>query len=375
MKRGLLITGIVVSAVAVFVSSAGYLAWQYFGNRVAGQMTVLPNVTVATSNPLPGSFLAALRDNGPHEPLNVLILGSDTREGQGAGFGDVAGARSDTAMLVHINAARTDATVISWPRDLYVTLPSCVSSTGKTYGEWSTKFNAAFSEGGPNCTITTITALSGIPVHHVVVVDFNGFKSIVDALGGLPVCLPEAVNDEKAHVTLPAGQQTLTGVQALGLARARKSLADGSDLRRIDRQQALVARAFKYMKDSGIFTDPRKMFDIAQLGAASLSVDSGLSDFNALAGLAWQMRNITPGHIHFVMVPYHADSEGGNAFLDDPITQDIFGSILADQIPASAKTKLTDPVSVPDPKSTTPTASASPTAKPAATPVCTDPLW
>lgn len=350
------------------------LGLRFFGNRVTGKMAVIPQVTVATSSPLPASFLGALTDRGPYEPLNILIIGSDTRAGQGSGFGfegKISGARSDTTMLVHLNAARTDVTVVSWPRDLYVTLPECVNENGKIYSSWSSKFNAAFSEGGANCTISTILALSGIEVHHVIIVDFKGFQAIVDQIGGLPVCLPEAVNDDKAHVVLPAGQQTLTGKDALGLARARKSLADGSDLRRIDRQQALAVHALEFMRSSGFFSDPKKMYSIAQTVAASLSVDAGLSNLYGLAALAWQSRHITPGHVHFVTVPYHADKEGPNAFLEDPLTQEIFQAVLTDQIPASAKVKLADPVSM----SGAPTASSDPKTKPTSTPVCANPLW
>lgn len=378
-KRTVLIA---VLATLLLLSVGGVVAFNVVLGQVTSHIKVLPKANVATSNPLPNSFLSILNDSTPKEPLNVLLLGSDTRAGQGNGFGKVAGARSDTTMLVHINAARTDATVISFPRDLWVTVPECTDEQGVHHGSYTAKFNAAFAFGGANCTIALISHLSGIPVHHVVIVDFKGFQAIIDALGGLPVCLPEAVDDKEAHIQLPAGQQTLTGKQALGLARARHSLADGSDLQRINRQQSLVAHAFKYIKDKGVLTDPKTLYDLAPIAASALTVDPGLSGTYALAGLAWQMKNINPGHIHFFMVPYHGAGEAPDRTLTDVVAQQVFKDVLADLVPAAAQAKLSDPVATP-PKtagtgakpSSSPSASATGSTSSTVSEMCADPLW
>lgn len=121
--------------------------------------------------------------------MNLLLMGSDSRAGQGKGFGTAGGARSDTTLLVHLYEGRRKALVVSIPRDTEVTIPPCKNSDGQQFGTWTTKFNAAFAIGGPICTIKTIKAETGITINHFIVVDFKGFKNVVNALGGVDVCL------------------------------------------------------------------------------------------------------------------------------------------------------------------------------------------
>ena len=116
-------------------------------------------------------------------------MGSDTRAGQGTGFGSAGGARSDTAILVHLYEGRKKAVAVSIPRDSEVTIPPCTGPKGQQYGRWTTKFNAAFAIGGPVCTIKTIQSETGLTVDKFVIVDFKAFKQVVDVLGGVRPCL------------------------------------------------------------------------------------------------------------------------------------------------------------------------------------------
>jgi len=120
-------------------------------------------------------------------PLNILLMGTDTRTGQGGGFGDeteLGGeGRSDTTMLVHLSGDRKSAIVVSIPRDSVVAIPACTKTDGTTTSETTGLFNSAFSTAGPACTIKTVETLTGITINHAVIVDFVGFSSIVDALG------------------------------------------------------------------------------------------------------------------------------------------------------------------------------------------------
>ena len=196
--------------------------------------------------------------------LNILILGSDIRTGKsdvdGAGAsGDVDGMRADTTMIMHISADRKRVYFVSIPRDTVVDIPSCVvQSADKKKTENSepvekTKFNSAFAIGGKEgyvptaaaCSMKTVEALTKVRLSGYVVVNFASFKSIVDELGGIPMYFPEARKDSASGLNVPAGCRLLRGDQALALARARKSIGDGSDIGRISRQQDLVKAIVK----------------------------------------------------------------------------------------------------------------------------------
>ena len=168
-------------------------------------------------------------------PLNILLMGTDTRTDQGGGFGsevEYGGTgRSDTTILIHLSNDRKSAIAVSIPRDSVVNIPACTKEDGTTVAERTDLFNSAFASAGPACTVKTLETLTGVTVNHAVIVDFIGFSNVVDALGGIKVCLTEAIDEpveNGAGIQLPAGVQVVDGKNALGLMRARYSLADGS---------------------------------------------------------------------------------------------------------------------------------------------------
>jgi LCP family protein required for cell wall assembly len=158
----------------------------------------------------------------PTEAVNILVLGSDSRSGvenQELGGGDSTGARSDTAMVVHIDAGRTGATVVSIPRDTLVTRPSCpLPSGGSTAVAYGAMFNTAYSVGGPVCAVKTVESMTNVRMDHFIEVDFSGFAKLVDALGGVTVTTEEDIDDEDSHLHLAAGTHHLDGTQAPGTA-------------------------------------------------------------------------------------------------------------------------------------------------------------
>ncbi|MGN9843794.1 LCP family protein [Nonomuraea sp. H19] len=204
---------------------------------------------------------------------NVLVIGSDTREGAGnAKYGpwlakSGVGGRSDTIMIIHLPADRGKAIAVSVPRDSMVAIPSCSGKPGRT-----DMINSAYNSGGAACLRKTLEKLTGLTLQHTVEVDFTGFKGMVDALGGVQVTLPEAVNDRQAKLKLPAGKNTLDGEQALGFARLRH-YGDGSDISRIKRQQQLVLAMLKKVK--GTMSDPGRLKTF--LGEVRKSVKTDMS--------------------------------------------------------------------------------------------------
>ncbi|MEU3658509.1 LCP family protein [Streptomyces sp. NPDC032940] len=243
----------------------------------------------------------------PSGALNLLVLGSDSRggeENQGLGGGDSEGARSDTAMVVHLDAGRTSATVVSIPRDTLVTRPSCpLPSGGTTREAEGAMFNTAYALGGPVCAVKTVESMTGVRMDHYLEIDFSGFAGLVDALGGVTVTTDVDIDDDKSHLHLDAGTHHLDGTQALGLARTRYGLAGGSDLARIGLQQKLVKALLTQISDAGLLTDPARLYRVADAVTGSLTTDTGLDSLGELTNLGRSLQGLSADAVRTVTMP------------------------------------------------------------------------
>jgi LCP family protein required for cell wall assembly len=269
-----------------------------------------------------GIHVAAADPKGPPPPKpvanaeNFLLIGSDSRAGaNGAGTGgsDVPGQRSDTTLILHISAGGNHATLVSIPRDSYVSIPSCNLPHGKHSQPLTAKFNAAFSEGGASCTITTIQHLTDIRIDHYAVVNFVGFEHIVEALGGVRMCVAQPLNDPKrtdpatgqpigSGLKLPAGKSVeINGGQALDLMRARYGIGDGSDIDRIKRQQQFVGAMIRKVTSGGLLLDPIKLTKVLSAVAHSLTTDG--FGFSTMRQLASALHNVGSGGVQLLTVP------------------------------------------------------------------------
>jgi LCP family protein required for cell wall assembly len=238
-------------------------------------------------------------------PVTILVMGSDKRSGQGnTGYGDFEGARSDTTMLVHIYPDRDSAVVLSIPRDTVTDLPSCKTAQGKTMAPIRERFNAAFDRGGPGCTLKAVEKLTGLRVDHFVVLDFNGFKKTIDALGGVQVCLTRPLQDRQSGVDLPAGRTRVSGEQALGFVRVRHNIGDGSDLGRINRQQLFLSSLIQEVTSSGLLKDPLRMWRVLRESSKSVATDKAMADTKAILALATSLVGMRPDDITFVTLPW-----------------------------------------------------------------------
>ncbi|WP_433547362.1 LCP family protein [Streptomyces sp. CA-294286] len=235
---------------------------------------------------------------------NILLIGSDTRAGDNSKYGrDEGTQRSDTTILLHLAADRSSATAVSLPRDLMVDIPTCTKADGSRTRAMFAQFNWAFEMGGTACTIRTVEKLTGIRLDHHMVVDFEGFKDMVDAVDGVAVCLKEPIDDHDAHLKLDAGPQTLNGEQALGYVRARKSIGGGSDTERMDRQQQFLASLVNKMQSTGVLLNPTKLYPVLDAATKSLTTDPGLASLRDLYDLATSMRDVPSEKVQFMTVP------------------------------------------------------------------------
>ncbi|WP_256215955.1 LCP family protein [Streptomyces sp. Ag109_O5-10] len=236
---------------------------------------------------------------------NILLIGSDTRAGDGNGrYGKDSGTeRSDTTILLHLARDRRSATAVSLPRDLMVHVPGCLRADGRRTEPSFTLFNSAFEAGGSACTIRTVEKLTGIRIDHHVVVDFSGFKDMVDAIDGVQVCLKKPIDDKAAKLRLPAGRVTLDGEQALGYVRVRKSLGDGSDTARMDRQQQFLGALVNKVQTSDVLLNPAKLYPLLDAATSALTTDPELASLRGLYQLVRGLRDVPTDQVQFLTVP------------------------------------------------------------------------
>ncbi|MEU9217998.1 LCP family protein required for cell wall assembly [Streptomyces ambofaciens] len=324
-RRRLGIAGVVVVALAGGAVGVGWAVYAKLSGNI-------------TSDEAAAAELARYEKERPTSLVrgaqNVLLIGSDSRAGDGnARYGRDSGTeRSDTTILLHLAAGRDSVTAVSLPRDLMVDVPGCHRPDGSRTEPALQQFNYAFAAGGSACSIRTVEKLTGIRVDHHVVVDFEGFKEMVDALDGVEVCLRRPVDDKDAKLKLPAGRVTLDGEQALGYVRARKSLGDGSDTDRMDRQQRFLGALVNKVQSNDVLLNPVKLYPVLDAATSSLTTDPDLANLRGLYDLVRGLRGIPAERVQFLTVP--RESYTGDANRDQlvqPAAEKLFTRLRTDE--------------------------------------------
>jgi len=298
--------GLGATAAVLVVATAGVGAWFY--HRLDHNISTFSADGVATSRPPAGPTAS-----GGGRAVNVLLLGSDTREdgNSSLGGGEEGVGHSDTAILLHVYADHKHAVGVSIPRDTLVTIPACRLADGRwTTPRTNQMFNSAFTvgefkQGNPACTQNTVEALTGLRIDHTIVVDFKGFAAMTEAVHGVDVCVPNDVNSYGIH--LAKGRQTVAGQTALDYVRARHGFGDGSDIGRVKRQQAFLSSLIKKVQNQGF--NPTTIFPLADAATRSLTVDPELGSAMKLADFAQSLQDIKIGDIKFVTVPWRYSGE------------------------------------------------------------------
>ncbi|WP_030544342.1 LCP family protein [Streptomyces albus] len=251
----------------------------------------------------------------PTSGRNILVLGSDSRAGENAALdaGKAPGARSDTALVVHIPEGRSRATAVSIPRDTLVTRPACEQSSGRTLPEAGrVMFNSVYAQAGPACVVKTVERMSGIRMDHYVEIDFAGFRDLVDALGGVTITTDRAIDDKATGLRLAAGTHRLDGEEALRFVRTRHGVGDGSDLGRIGLQQQFLMALLTEIKRQEILTSPAKLYKIADAATASLTTDAAIGSLSGLADFGRSLKGIDPAAMETITLPVARDERDPN---------------------------------------------------------------
>ncbi|MBO3745094.1 LCP family protein [Streptosporangiaceae bacterium NEAU-GS5] len=291
---------------------------------------------------------AALGGNRPVNQtgaLNILLVGSDSRAGDNKKYGQHMlndGERTDTIMMLHVSPDRDKVMLVSFPRDSMVNVPQCKNQrTGALSPARFDMINSAFNlnNGGIVCTVKTVETLTQIHIDHYIKVDFTGFKNIVDALDGIQICLPQAVNDRESKLNLPAGRQVVKGEQALAYVRLRHSIGDGSDIGRIKRQQVFMAQVLKKALNTGLLKDPGKLLGVTKAIAQSVEMDKDLaSNVEAIIQIAQSAGKLTASGFTGVTVPWQTYKPNpGRVIWKQPDADNFFTGIRNDtQVTATA---------------------------------------
>lgn len=278
----------------------------------------------------------------PTSGQNLLVLGSDSRAGANAslGTGKVSGARSDTALVVHIPEGRDQAVAVSIPRDTLVTRPKCAKSDGSTLpAAERVMFNSVYSTAGPACVVKTVEKMSGVRMDHYMEIDFAGFKGLVDAIGGVTVTVDEPIKDTSSGLDLSAGTHKLDGTDSLAFVRTRHGIGDGSDLGRIGLQQQFMIALLSEVKRQDLFGSPTKTYKIADTLTSALTTDAELASLTSLAKFARSMNGVDPATMETIMLPVAYDKVDPNRVVAaQPQAEQLWKAIRSDaEIPESAK--------------------------------------
>lgn len=269
-------------------------------------------------------------------PISVLVIGSDTREGQGSSeYGPIGSSLADVIILFHISADRKNAVALSFPRDLMVEVPSCPDPDG---GEPSSpkefaQINSTLQIGGPACTLLAVQQLTGVTIPYLAMIDFKGVIAMSEAVGGVDVCVAEPISDPKTNLYLDAGVHTLEGADALAFLRTRYGVGDGSDLSRISNQQVFLTSLARKLKDEGALTNPFSMFRIGTAALENMTLSNSLTDLGVIFGMAREANDVDLDKITFLKLPvYDLDGEyAGRVAVVPERAQLLFDKIANDE--------------------------------------------
>ena len=323
------VLGIGLSVVLVSTAVvAGIAIWDVASNLKPG--VSLPN---DTAGPVPQ--ISAIEGG-----VNLLLVGSDSGEGDPR-YGARGEHLNDVTILLHLAQDHGSATVVSFPRDMLVEIPKCPAlddgSADGTDGGFTDKMNTTLSHGGLGCTVATVEELTGLTIPFAAEIEFNGVIEMSNAVGGVPVCVAEPIEDDYTGIVLEAGPHVLQGWEALQFLRTRYGLKNGSDLARIGNQQAFLSSLVRTIRSEGTLNDPFKLYSLAKAAASNMVLSKQLRPLDTMVSIASALKDIDLNKVTFLQYP--VDEVSGGL---EPLTGDatvLFDALAAD-IPVTLSGQL-----------------------------------
>lgn len=323
---------------------------------------------------LPGHSQAAIPNVGAIQGgVNLLLTGTDTRSGLGGVYSSAeeqnassGQGNNDVTMLLHIAQDHKSAMVVSFPRDLMVSIPDCPSPDGKSTvpGTSYVQFNTALSRGGLPCVVLTVEKMTGVNIPFAAVINFNGVSAMSSAIGGVTVCLATPVTDAYTNppLNLPAGENTLVGDEALSFLRSRHGVGDGSDLGRISNQQVFLSALARTVVSGGVLSNPVQLYALAKAAVKNITPSDTLTNPTTLVQIALALKDTGLGNMVFLQYPAVADpSDPNRVVVDDNASQAINSALVQDvpvKLTGSTGRAAEDPNATATPTPTTPAAPA-----------------
>jgi len=309
--------------------SVGAIAYQRFVGNVDHNKVALPGDSV-TDIPEIGAYSGT---------VNLLLVGSDTRTGQKGHYGENPGSTlNDVNILIHISEDHTKATVISFPRDLYVSRPSCANpaDTAQTLpAATGVKINSVLEFGGLGCVRDTVAGITGMAIPFAALITFDGVVEMSNAVGGVSVCVAKAIDDDYTGLHLSKGEHTLKGTTALKFLRTRHGVGDGSDVTRISSQQVFLSSLVRKIKSNATLTDVTKLYGLAIAASQSMSLSSGLANVDTMVSIGRAVASIPLGQ--FVLVQYPTTLYGGGLVANDSSAKVLIDAVKGDKTLKLAK--------------------------------------
>jgi LCP family protein required for cell wall assembly len=264
--------------------------------------------------------------------VNILLAGSDSAEGSEAGaFGDRSENLNDVTMLMHISEDHSTVEVISFPRDMYVPIPSCTDpATGAVSDALrSAKINTSLSYGGLACTVQTVEQLTGLDIPYAALIQFDGVIEMSNAVGGVDVCVATPIEDEYTGLNLTAGTHTLVGAEALAFLRTRHGVGDGSDLTRISSQQVYLSSLVRKVKDASTLSNPVALYGLGKAAVSNMQLSTSLENVNTLVSIGLAVKDVDLASVVFVQYPTYIDGDG--VYPSEEASATLNAALLADQ--------------------------------------------
>ncbi|WP_186329459.1 LCP family protein [Agrococcus jejuensis] len=318
--------------------------------------------------------------------FNILLVGSDSREGQGSvDDGYSGGALNDVTMVLHVSEDHQRATVVSFPRDLLIDFPACPDPEGGADipAARTQQLNTALGRGGLACVAEVVESISGLDIPYAALIGFDGVVNMSSAVGGVPVCFAGDIEDPYTGFAITEGTHEIEGQQALAFLRMRHGVGDGSDLSRISSQQVFLSALIRKLQSDAVLTDLGRLYSIAQVATSSMTMSSSLNDVGTMVSMARVLANIPLDTMQFIQYP--SASNGTGRVVPTAVADEVMALIAADQpvtldpnatgqgAEATQDPTATDPAAT-DPAATDPAATDPAATDPAATdPAATDP--
>ncbi|GAB2845875.1 LCP family protein [Microbacterium insulae] len=274
--------------------------------------------------------------------VNVLLVGTDECEPEYAGiFGDrctgadAGGQLNDVNMLLHISDNPRRVTVISFPRDLMVPIPSCTREDGSVSSAMSKQqINTAWSYGGLSCVTKTVSELSGMNIPFAAKVSFGNVINITDAIGGVDVCIGNGgIRDRYTGIDWPAGNRNVQGLEALQFLRTRHGLENGSDLARISNQQQYMSSLARKLTSEEVLSNPATLYKLATTAVDNITPSQSLANPTTIVQIALAVKDVPLDEIVFLQYPVGADPDDINRVVPDYATADTLWTLLAENKP------------------------------------------